>query len=83
MSGDRAYHELFQITTVELAILGLVVALYVNRRGHRLFPLTAVAYKDNLQIRRLPRRATRFLIGKFPELCLLGSISAISAPCRR
>jgi len=39
MAGDWAYDELPAIAAVKLTILGSAVALCVNRRSHRLFPL--------------------------------------------
>ena len=68
MAGDWAYDELLPIAAVELTILGSAVVLCVDRRGHCLFPLPecpsryAVAY---VQLGRLRRRATRFLMRNY------------------
>jgi len=86
MAGDWAYNELLPIAAVELTILGSAVALCVNRRSHCLFPLPerpsryALAY---LQLVRLRRPATRFLIRKSPELCRLWVICGHCATSRR
>ena len=40
MAGDWAYDELLPIAAVELTILGLAVALCVNRRSHLLVSTT-------------------------------------------
>ena len=82
MAGDWAYGELPPIAAVEHTILGSAVALCVKRRSHRWFPLPerapkgryAVAY---LQLVRLRRRATRFLIRNCLSYVAFGSIMDI------
>jgi hypothetical protein len=52
MSGDWAYDELLQIAAVELTILGFAVTLYVNRRGHCLFPPVCSRLEESPSISR-------------------------------
>jgi hypothetical protein len=79
MAGDWAHDELFEIAVVELMILGLSVALYVNRRSHCLFPPVCSRLQGSPSFS--PPTAARhpFPDRKLPELCRVGSISDIGA----
>ena len=62
MAGDWAYDELPPIAAAELTILGLAVALCVNRRSHCLFPQPErpVASVCRFSGKSCPRRKSLF-----------------------